>query len=290
MRQRDSEVFKRESKTFSFASFFFPSRILSQVEQVYAFLRWTDDLAELTSQEGKHALWDLDAHLDLVLEGHGFDGVVELIKTKQLERPVLNEFVRCMKADQPPIVIESEEGLLRYCYGAAGTVGLMLTRIFEVQDRRAYAFAIDLGVAMQLTNVVRDIFEDYTNRKIYLPELKNKSLSSMSDEDLLRLKAKYIALAEKYYQSSSQGLVYLPLRIRLAVGLASRLYRQIGLRSLERRFLRSRAFTSRLEKFWIALGFIFRFGLMGCWRRHKRPHRSELHQCLQGLPYVDSRL
>ncbi len=290
MKRKDSEVFKRESKTFSFASYFFPARVLKRVEEVYAFLRWADDLAEKTTDDEVRDLKDLDTHLEAVLERNGFYGVDELLRIQQLERPVLSEFIRCMKADQPPIVLHTEQDLLRYCYGAAGTVGLMLTRIFEVKDPRAYSFAIDLGVAMQLTNVVRDIFEDYAHNKIYLPELKDRAPSMMSDGDVLRLKTKYIELAEDFYRSSVQGLVYLPLRVRLAVGLASKLYRQIGIRSLESRFLRSRAFTSRFEKFWIASGFVLRFGLIECWRQTKRPHRSELHRSLQGLPYVDSRL
>jgi len=290
MKPKDSEVFKRESKTFSFASYFFPARTLKRVEQVYAFLRWADDLAETPTELEVRDLRDLDTHLDVVLERNGFNGVTELLRMQQLELPVLSEFIRCMKTDQPPIVIESEAELLRYCYGAAGTVGLMLTRIFEVMDQRAYAFAIDLGVAMQLTNIVRDIFEDYSHRKIYLPELKDRSPFSMSDDEILRLKTKYIELAEGFYQSSSQGLVYLPLRVRLAVGLAARLYRRIGLRALDEKFVRSRAYTSRREKVGIAARFICRFALIDGWQRRKRPHRAELHRSLQGLPYADSRL
>jgi phytoene synthase len=290
MSHLESDVFKQGSKTFSWAAALFPQRVLTRVESIYAFLRWADDLAEKKVASDRTRLEALLADPKQALEQNGFVRVAELLENNDVPRDALEEFIKCMVLDCPPLQLKSEEALLRYCYGAAGTVGLILTKIFEVQDSRAYVFAIDLGVAMQLTNIVRDVFEDYENQKIYLPEFCNQPPHSMSDEELSRIKRKYIRKAELFYESARQGLVYLPFRVGLAVGLASALYRRIGRKSLDPRFLRSRAVTSLFEKAYLSFVFFVRFLAIDGWIERRVPHHSELHQQLQGLPYVDSRL
>jgi phytoene synthase len=126
--------------------------------------------------------------------------------------------------------------LLLYCYRVAGTVGLMMSHVMGLRDERALKHAADLGIAMQLTNIARDITEDAARGRIYLPLswLNEASITSEEialpehREKLAVLTRRLLREAERYYRSGDAGLWYLSFRSACAVAAARRVYAEIG--------------------------------------------------------------
>ena len=287
---QEAEIFQRNAKTFSYAGKFFDRETRRRVETLYSFFRWVDDLAERDDSQGRALLQSIEHNWDSSALDPQWIKARDLFAELQVDQQIVEAFFSCMRSDSQSVRIRTERELLRYCYGAASTVGLCLVSAFGVKDQRAYPFAIDLGIAMQLTNIVRDVVEDRANDKIYLPELTDHDLESMTDDELKRIKAKYVDLADKYYASAEKGFVYLPARARFCVSLAATLYRQIGIRALRAEFLKSRAYTHQLEKAARLALHCVPFGCSFFDLKKPKLHDVELHRDLQGLPYVHKSL
>lgn len=152
----------------------------------------------------------------------------------------MQDLVATMSADLCQLQLSCESALLHYAYGAAGTVGVMMCDVLDAdKPQRALPFAIDLGIAMQLTNIARDVLEDAKDGRRYVPaEWMVADVTAAhiaAGDDLARQQAwqaiqRLLVLAEQYYLSGWQGLAYLPARARLAIGIALRVYRDIGRR------------------------------------------------------------
>ena len=122
--------------------------------------------------------------------------------------------------------IKTEKELLIYSYRVAGTVGLMMAKIFGVKNKESLQRAIDLGIAMQLTNIARDVVEDEKKNRVYL--IKN------SKDVLLNIK-NVISKADSFYDSSFVGIKDIPLNCRFSIIVARRVYRQIGKKILKKK-------------------------------------------------------
>lgn len=173
------------------------------------------------------------------------------------------DFLDGMVADLPKRRLTHFEELRQYCYQVASTVGLAMSHVLGATSRQALAAAENLGIAMQLTNILRDVGGDLARDRIYLPntELERFGLShahlttlaargGLPDERFRRLLQFQIARAHSYYRSGMSGIWLLSPDCRLPILLASRLYRKI-LRVIERNgydVLRRRAVTSPMEK------------------------------------------
>ncbi len=126
--------------------------------------------------------------------------------------------------------------LLLYCYRVAGTVGLMMAHVMGLRDERALKHAADLGIAMQLTNIARDIIEDAALGRIYLPlswldeaEIKPDEIAAPANrEKLALLTQRLLREAERYYRSGDAGLWHLSFRSACAVAAARNVYSEIG--------------------------------------------------------------
>lgn len=155
----------------------------------------------------------------------------------------MQDLLATMQTDLSPLHLTSEQALLRYAYGAAGTVGVMMCPLLNVRDQAcALPHAIDLGMGMQMTNIARDVLEDARRGRVYLPRswlTGDVTAEAIAEGDAhARRQAwlaarRLVARADAYYASGWQGLAYLPWRARLAIGVALRVYRAIGKR-LER--------------------------------------------------------
>ena len=115
---------------------------------------------------------------------------------------------------------------MRFAYGVASTVGLMMCHVFGVQDKRAYPFAVDLGVAMQITNIARDILEDAGRDRLYVPSTlldTEVSCEGLAQGDEAHRSSAYqgalrmLAIADEYYASAALGYGYLPPSVRQAI-------------------------------------------------------------------------
>ena len=235
-------VLSRHGRSFYWAGQFLDRATLQGAATLYAFCRLVDDAVDEaeTRQQAEAAIASLRASLTAASPG---DGVVADFTALAVRRGIdlcfPHSLIDGVESDVGTVRMPTRHDLLRYCYRVAGTVGAMMCPILGVTDRRAPPFAIDLGIAMQLTNIARDVLEDAHRQRLYLPA--EEFVSPVTVDGLLggdpdqRQAATQVViglldLAERYYRSAASGLRFIPLRQRLAVLVAARLYRAIGLR------------------------------------------------------------
>lgn len=295
-------TFANKAKTFSLASRVFSSQLMQDTAVVYSFCRLVDDIVDESTNMGE-AMQDLE---NLRLELRGAREARPLIESflhvaqkyhMPIEYPL--ELIDGVAKDSQVVRVRDESELVRYCYGVASTVGLMMCSVLGARHREALPFAVDLGVAMQMTNICRDVKEDALNDRIYVPQewlsvqdfTPAQILNADSNSKLRMAVKKTLHLADRYYQSSEKGLCFLPLRARFGVFLASRLYRQIGVKLLGNGGdpTSGRTVLSKFEKTTLALRFFCEFLFRGCFSlSSKKAHEKELHTHLKGLSGANS--
>lgn len=293
------QVLSRHARSFRLAAAFLPEGHHDDAAVLYAFCRAVDDAVDEASDvtEARHALRYLDRQLrgpdptdPLVAELH------RLARRRGLPLRAAEQLVEGVAGDLEPVRIPGDGELIRYCYHAAGTVGLMMCAVLGVSDRRAQAHAIDLGIAMQLTNICRDVLEDARRGRIYLPAPR-LAAAGVDPRSLLQGQAEpervavvvrdLLAVAERYYQSADAGMRYIPPRPRLAILVASRVYRAIGRRLVHRYrgdALRGRCVVPAWAKLaWVVAAVVTWATLPLRRRRFAGAHRSALHEPLGSL-------
>lgn len=187
-----------------------------------------------------------------------FSILIEELVSHGVDPHNLSELVDGADFDLEQSQIRDLPELLRYCYLVAGVVGLMMCPLLGAKAVRARKYAVDLGIGMQLTNICRDILEDHSNGRIYLPELRllaHDFQSLRSSAAFKRNVKKYLDLADQYYFNGYRGLAYLPLRSRLAILIAGEVYRHIGekIRSNDYETLQGRTVLTLFEKIKVAV-------------------------------------
>ena len=186
----------------------------------------------------------------------------EFFTSHNLSIKILGDLVDGLVKDQTDVRIKNEKELIQYAYQVAGTVGLMMSPLIMVNNNKANKHAIDLGIAMQLTNIARDIYEDALMNRIYLPQdwISNTNISELTDissnKDLIQIKSaikRLILLSETYYKNGFAGMRYIPLKTRLAIFFAAKIYRAIGQKIKKNRYEYSyrRIYVSTIEKLFI---------------------------------------
>lgn len=226
-------VLRHHSKTFSAAAALLAPGAHDAAAVVYRFCRVVDDLAD--DHPDPVALERVDRELR-GLEPPGEIVGPLLALTPAVPLDAARQLVEGCRTDLGVVRLADQDALVRYGYLVAGTVGRLVCPLLGVTDRRAIRFAVDLGVAMQLSNIARDVGEDAGRGRIYLPATWLRE-AGLSDEDVLNggrdevvagVVARTLDLAERYYASAELGFRWLPWRARLAVALAARRYRGIG--------------------------------------------------------------
>ncbi|MCA9549582.1 MAG: phytoene/squalene synthase family protein [Myxococcales bacterium] len=290
------------SKSFSFAARFLPAERRADAALLYAFCRWVDDLAD-EAPDPAEARARLDAvEAQLSAQEPELPQVAELVAMARrvgMDLAHARELVRGVRSDLGVVRVADDRALFRYCYRVAGTVGLMMCPVLGVRAEEALPFAVDLGVAMQLTNICRDVREDALRGRVYLPATR-LAAAGVSQDGLLALAPEraggvervvqdLLLVAERYYHSAERGLRFIPARPRVAIAVASRVYREIGRRLIARGtpVLAGRTVVSGARKAFVAVG-----GVLGVLARAvavawARPHAAELHLHLAGLPGAD---
>ena len=224
------------AKSFNWAGFFLPKKIYEDSSKLYAFCRVLDDIAdEKTDLDTKIKRFDemkdfLNKSYDADnLEIHSSDeikrvvyDVITLAKNNNIKKIILEDLIDGVASDlRKKIHIRSVKDLLVYSYRVAGSVGLMMSKILMVNDRRAFKGAIDLGIAMQLTNIARDVIEDKKmNREYIKPDFENIQAT--------------LKLADMFYESSFSSIQKIPFRYKFSIIVARRIYRQIGRKILQK--------------------------------------------------------
>jgi phytoene synthase len=188
-------------------------------------------------------------------------GFQEVVRRHAIPRRHAEELVDGMAMDVGTVRYRNFDELLLYCYRAAGTVGLMMARIMGVRDPSALRRAADLGIAMQLTNICRDVAEDAARDRIYLPAdvLEACRRPGHPEGEVSLAVAELLRRADDFYASADAGLPALPLRCAIGIRAARLIYAEIGRVIARRRFdtRAGRAVVSRGRKAWLALRALF---------------------------------
>ena len=220
------------AKSFNWAGFFLPKDTYEECSKLYAFCRVLDDVADANQDleikkerfnELKEIFKEIENLKNNDLQSSTFEknkvvisDMIVVSGYKKIPDLVIKDLVDGVESDlKDKIQFNTVKELLVYSYRVAGTVGLMMAKILNVSDKRALKGAIDLGIAMQLTNISRDVVEDYKMNREYIKD------------DFENIKST-LKLADMFYESSFSSLKKIPIRYRFAIIVARRVYRQIG--------------------------------------------------------------
>ncbi len=245
-------VTQRASKTFYWGSVFLPQPKRRAIWAIYALCRVVDDIVDeaVDAPRAGHLRGSASPQTALnfwrqslkhiYAHGGSDNGPIELAWSHLLEtyqvplQPAL-ELIDGVEMDLATNRYQTFDDLYLYCYRVAGTVGLLTAPIFGYQDPAALARAVELGIALQLTNILRDVGEDARKNRIYIPQ-DEMQIFGYTEEDLMHgvinpvfceLIRFQMSRAEEYYQRAQSGISLLDADCRLAVTLSSTLYRHI---------------------------------------------------------------
>ena len=291
---KNSLLMRKHGKTFYWASFFLDNAKMQAIYSIYSFCRKIDDMVD----EAKNlnvAKKKLLIFISAWNKGksHPVISVLNNIpKENWPNQKLVKNFLNGQIYDIKFSSFKSEKALIIYCYQVAGTVGLMVCDIFGVKDKKMRYFAIDLGIAMQLINISRDIYEDSLRNRIYLPESlmgkhSAKEIAYPTKEIAAKIdltRKKLINLANIYFASASKAIDHLPRGAGLAVKLASALYQQIGHQLVQTQYQHKekRCYVNTLCKVLITFKIITKFLLT--FKAKLKPHDKNLHKFIMTLP------
>jgi phytoene synthase len=216
------------AKSFSWAGFFLPKRIFKKCSALYDFCRVADNIADdddkIENKEKKFFQFEND------FNQKNFDNMIiknmwGLIEEFNISLKIVQDLLIGIKSDiKDKVKLNSKKDLLIYSYRVAGTVGLMMAKILKVDKKISLKSAIDLGIAMQLTNISRDVIEDSKNNRFYI----NENFEEISST---------IKLADTFYENSFYSIKDIPISFRFSILVARRVYRKIGLKILDKKNL-----------------------------------------------------
>lgn len=291
-----ASVLARHGSSFHFASHLLGACHGQRATRLYAFCRRVDDLVDEAS-DPLAAGRALDALESALRSGVGGPAWLSDLRALQFETGLTNapllDLIEGVRHDLGEVALDSEEELIAYSYRVAGSVGLMMCAVLDVRDARADPFAIDLGIAMQLTNIARDVGADARLGRRYLPASWVDGASAAEilapseklQAQLRAATARLLELAERYYASGEAGLGFLPPRARLAILTAARVYRGIGARVAWAgyRSWDRRAVVGGARKLGHAAGALLSFVVRPALHLRSANHDDQLHQALHAL-------
>ena len=207
------------AKSFNWAGFFLPKRTYLKCSNLYDFCRTLDNIADDEGETGiklRRFLNFKDNFNIKEFQNPVIKNMWELMDEYNISKNIVYDLFDGVESDiQNKVKLNSKKELLIYSYRVAGTVGLMMAKILNVTSSNSLKSAIDLGIAMQLTNISRDIVEDSKNKRFYIKQ------------DFETIK-ETLATADLFYESSFSSIKDIPLSLRFSILVARRVYRQIG--------------------------------------------------------------
>ena len=232
------------AKSFNWAGFFLPKQTYKKCSSLYDFCRVVDNIADdKNSIELKESEFN-EFKNDFVKKNYNnpvIENMWDIIDEFSISLKVVNDLFDGIKSDiKQTVKLNSKKELLIYSYRVAGTVGLMMAKILKVNKKSSLKSAIDLGIAMQLTNISRDVVEDLNNGRSYINDNFDDIKSTLK-------------LAEKFYESSFYSINEIPIRFRFSILVARRVYRKIGYKILNKQNIENykksgKIYVSNIEK------------------------------------------
>lgn len=230
------EIFKKGSKTFFYSSFFFPKNIKEDVSTLYAFVRVADDFVDSVPALREKFLNFKNLYYE-ALKGKlsnisVIDEFVTLQKKYMFKQDWVDAFLLAMESDLNIQKMQIMKDTEDYMYGSASVVGFMMCRILGIKEE-AYPYALKLGEAFQYINFIRDIAEDNTLHRQYLPDenLKKYNLENLSFDYIKQNQEnfnKFIRAELDYFykliDQAKVGFKFIPKRYRIPIEIATNLY------------------------------------------------------------------
>jgi phytoene synthase len=235
------EVTRREARNFYFAFITLPTLRRTAIYVVYAFARLCDDIADSEQLPNQKVKLLKQTHKNLAdaFEGHPegpiFSALVDVAHKYQIPQEYFDALISGVEMDITKTRYANFEELKHYCYGVSTTVGLICAEILGYKDPMAREYAVDLSLAMQLTNILRDLKEDAAKNRIYLPQDELRHFG-YSEVDLRQevINQQYLELMEfqtqrirEYYLRASKLLPLVPLRSRTCVAILHGFYSKL---------------------------------------------------------------
>ena len=214
------------AKSFNWAGFFLPKKIYLKCSALYNFCRTVDNIVDEDGNLNIKKKNLLDFRNNFNNKNYNnpiIKNMWELINDFEISTKIINDLFDGVESDlKDKVQLNSKKDLLIYSYRVAGSVGLMMAKILNVKNQTALKSAIDLGIAMQLTNISRDVVEDAKNNRSYI----SANFDSIKET---------LQLADLFYESSFASINKIPLNFRFSILVARRVYRQIGYNILKKK-------------------------------------------------------
>ena len=232
------------AKSFKWAGFFLPKKTFTKCSTLYDFCRIADNIADDDGEIGNKEKEFTNFENDFNQKNFNnpiIKNMWSLIEEFNISSKVVQDLLDGIKSDiKNKVKLNSKKDLLIYSYKVAGTVGLMMAKILKVNKKNSLKAAIDLGIAMQLTNISRDVIEDSKNNRFYI----EKNFEEISST---------ISLADTFYENSFYSIKDIPINLRFSILVARRVYRKIGLKILKKKNFENyqnsgKIYVSNIEK------------------------------------------
>jgi len=216
---KNQSLISKHAKSFSWAGFFLSKETFKKCSILYDFCRTIDDIADEEGQldtKKKRFLEFKSEFKNKKFSNNIIKNIHKLLKEEGISHKIVNDLFDGVESDlKNKVNLNTKKDLLIYSYQVAGTVGLMMAKILKVKNQQSLRCAVDLGVAMQLTNISRDVIEDSKKNRTYI----KADFNSIS---------KTIFLADIFYQSSFPAIKNIPIFSRFSILVARRIYKRIG--------------------------------------------------------------
>ena len=232
------------AKSFNWAGFFLPKKTYQKCSALYDFCRVVDNIAddETTIEFKENEFKKFENNFNNKnLDDPIIKNMWNLIDEFNISLKIIHDLFEGIKSDiSEKVKLDSKKALIIYSYRVAGTVGLMMAKILKVSKKSSLKSAIDLGIAMQLTNISRDVVEDLRINRSYINENFEEIKSTLM-------------LAEKFYENSFHSINEIPISFRFSILVARRVYRKIGYKIFKKKNLENyrksgKIYVSNFEK------------------------------------------
>jgi phytoene synthase len=220
---KNQSLISKHAKSFSYAGFFLSKETFKKCSILYDFCRTVDDIADedgqLDAKKKKFSEFKSEFK-NKNFSNYIIKNIHNLLEEEDISHKIINDLFEGVESDlKNEVNLNNKKDLLVYSYQVAGTVGLMMAKILKVKNQQSLRRAVDLGVAMQLTNIARDVVEDKNRNRAYI----KANFDSISET---------IFLADIFYQSSFSAIKNIPISSRFAILVARRIYKRIGVEIL----------------------------------------------------------
>ena len=232
------------AKSFNWAGFFLPKKTYEKCSALYDFCREADNIADDANKieiKKDNFIKFRNNFVNKNYDDPVIKNMWDLINEFSISTKIVDDLFEGINSDiKENVKLNSKKELLIYSYRVAGTVGLMMAKILNVHKEQSLKSAIDLGIAMQLTNISRDVMEDKKSNRFYINE---------SFEDIKNT----IKLSEQFYENSFYSIKEIPLSFRFSILVARRVYRKIGYKILNKQNIENykksgKIYVSNIEK------------------------------------------